>query len=243
MNIKKISTSPKPNGDILEICVKCQKNDNLPKGREDPKDQKGDNASKRSGHHNHPTRYDSPRSDVLDPGYYVCSTTYEATKKTSPGLLGWESNIYWIQLYRSCNLVKDSLHWWLNPLCYIEGRRWTQTNPVHITTDASTLGWGAHEGTLDKRPMEYPLETSFIEYKRIKRGRAIAKGFSNIDPGQGCPNPVNHCHHSGLSKQTNKISLPNGPDGYNTVLGSSEHQVLLGFSPERVKQYPGKFPE
>lgn len=36
--------------------------------------------------------------------------------------------------------VKQTLQWWLNPLLYIEERKWTQSDLVRITTDVSTLG-------------------------------------------------------------------------------------------------------
>ena len=41
-------------------------------------------------------------------------------------------------------LVKDTLEWWLCPQNLLKGRLWSQSNPIKVTTDASSWGWGAH---------------------------------------------------------------------------------------------------
>lgn len=102
-----------------------------------------------------------------------------------------------------------------------------------------TLWWSAHMSDLCTQGKWNSNWSRASLNEGIKSGRANPKVILSNISGQGCPNPVRQCHNRDISEQTrNKISLPNGPDRHNIVMGRIKPQVYLGNPSEGNRQHP-----
>ncbi|XP_066448359.1 uncharacterized protein [Eleutherodactylus coqui] len=124
------------------------------------------------------------------------------------------------------NRAKTSLRWWTSPENLRRGVHWLQNPAIHITTDASACGWGAHVGNqFFQGPWPQRIKEQSSNFRELQAVWQVLQQLGNSLQNQHIKilsdnvTAVAHIRHQGGTRspptakhRTENLSLGGGPD-------------------------------